>query len=181
MDRSSQPLGLASNEGLGVAGAMLPCLSIRQPWASLILKAGKDIENRDWPTKRRGRVLIHAAKGMTRAEHADALAFAVDSITDAAERRNDLAAKLVTLRQLGFAFDDLQRGGIVGSVEVVDCVEHSDSPWFVGRYGFVLRDPRPMPFVPWKGALGFFGVPRSALVAATPNVELSGHQRPAQE
>lgn len=38
-------------------------LSIRQPWASLILKAGKDIENRCWQTKVRGRVLIHAAKG----------------------------------------------------------------------------------------------------------------------
>ena len=43
-------------------------LSIRQPWASLILKAGKDIENRDWPTKFRGRILIHAAKGCTRDE-----------------------------------------------------------------------------------------------------------------
>ena len=69
------------------------------------------------------------------------------------------------------SFAELARGGIVGSVEIVDCVEDSDSPWFIGRYGFVLRDPRPMPFVPWKGALGFFGVPRAALVAATPNVE----------
>ena len=45
-------------------------LSIRQPWASLfVLKAGKNIENRDWPTKYRGRILIHAIRGMTRAEH----------------------------------------------------------------------------------------------------------------
>ncbi|MCB2020362.1 MAG: ASCH domain-containing protein [Burkholderiaceae bacterium] len=145
---------------------MLPCLSIRQPWASLILKAGKDIENRDWPTKRRGRVLIHASKGMTRDEHEDAIAFAVDAI----RARPKADAKTTTLRELGFAFDDLQRGGIVGSVEIVDCVEFSDSPWFVGGYGFVLRDPRPLPFVPWKGALGFFGVPRAALVAATPDV-----------
>jgi hypothetical protein len=48
-----------------------PCiaLSIRQPWAWLILHAGKDIENRDWPTKYRGPFLIHASKGMTRDEY----------------------------------------------------------------------------------------------------------------
>lgn len=138
-------------------------LSIRQPWASLILKAGKDIENRDWPTKYRGRILVHAAKGMTHGEHEDAIAFAVEAITATAEGRNDAAAKRVALRQLGFAFDDLQRGGIVGSVEIVDCVTRSDSPWFVGKYGFLLRDPKPLPFTPWKGQLGFFDVPKVAL------------------
>ena len=51
-------------------------LSIRQPCASLILKAGKDIENRCWPTKVRGRILIHAANGCTRDELEDALDFA---------------------------------------------------------------------------------------------------------
>ena len=132
-------------------------LSIRQPWASLILKAGKNIENREWPTKYRGRILVHAAKGMTRAEHEDAIAFAVEAIR--ADPRNADATKKVTLRELGFAFDDLPRGGIVGSVEIVDCVRTSDSPWFVGSYGFVLRDPQPLPFTPWKGQLGFFDVP----------------------
>lgn len=135
-------------------------LSIRQPWASLILKAGKNIENRDWPTKYRGRILIHAAKGMTRAEHEDAIAFAVAAIKR--DTRN-FGAPVRTLRDLGFAFEDLQRGGIVGSVEIVACVTDSTSPWFVGRYGFMLRDPRPLPFVPWRGQLGFFDVPAEAL------------------
>ena len=54
-------------------------LSIRQPWASLILNAGKDIENRCWPTKVRGRILIHAAKGCTRDELEDALDFAEEA------------------------------------------------------------------------------------------------------
>ena len=135
-------------------------LSIRQPWASLILKAGKDIENRCWQTKFRGRMLVHAAKGMTRAEHEDAIAFAVAAIQ--ADPRN-AGKKMTTLRDLGFAFDDLARGGIVGTVEVVDCVRASDSPWFVGEFGFALRDPQPLPFTPWKGQLGFFEVPSSAL------------------
>lgn len=132
-------------------------LSIRQPWASLILKTGKDIENRCWPTKFRGRVLVHAAKGMTRAEHEDAIGFAVEAIR--ADPRNAGVSKTVTLRELGFAFDELQRGGIVGSVEIVDCVRASTSPWFVGEFGFVLRAPKILPFRPWKGQLGFFDVP----------------------
>lgn len=118
-------------------------LSIRQPWASLILKAGKDIENRCWPTKYRGRILIHAAKGCTRDELDDALDFA------------ELACGVRYTVDL----KTIPRGGIVGSVEIVDCVKHSASRWFIGDYGFVLRDPRPLPFRPWKGQLGFFGVP----------------------
>lgn len=51
---------------------------------------------------------------------------------------------------------DMQRGGIVGMVEIDDCVTDSDSEWFFGRYGFVLRNPVPLQFVPCKGALGFF-------------------------
>lgn len=142
----------------------MKALSIRQPWASLIIKAGKNVENRDWKTGYRGRVLVHAAKGMTRAEHEDALAFAVEAIL--ADPRNSEKPRKTTLRKLGFAFEDLQRGGIIGSVEIVDCVKSSDSPWFVGSYGFMLRDPKPLPFTPWKGQLGFFEVPESALVGS---------------
>lgn len=122
-------------------------LSIRQPWASLILKAGKDIENRSWPTNVRGRILIHAAKGCTRDELEDALEFA----EEACGTRYSVDLKTIA------------RGGIIGSVEIVDCVSKSDSPWFVGPYGFVLRDPRPLPFIPFNGRLGFFDVPESLM------------------
>lgn len=37
-------------------------LSIRQPWAWLICAGYKDVENRDWRTNYRGRILIHAPK-----------------------------------------------------------------------------------------------------------------------
>lgn len=47
----------------------IPALSIRQPWAHHILHDGKDIENRGWPAKRRGWILIHA--GVTTAEDPD--------------------------------------------------------------------------------------------------------------
>jgi hypothetical protein len=59
------------------------------------------------------------------------------------------------------AFDELPRGGIIGSVELTDCVGgtiFNASPWFFGPYGFVLANPEPLPFQPLKGKLGFFDV-----------------------
>ena len=57
----------------------------------------------------------------------------------------------------------IERGGIIGSVEIVDCVSVSNSRWYMGEWGFVLRDPQPLPFTPWKGQLSFFDVPESSL------------------
>lgn len=124
----------------------IKALSIRQPWAWCIINAGKDIENRDWPTRYRGAVAIHAAKGMTRDEYEDCLD-ACHGISLCSPFPSGLAMP---------AFEDLQRGGIVGVAEIVDCVSASRSPWFFGRYGFVLRNVAPVPFIPVKGALGFF-------------------------
>jgi hypothetical protein len=120
----------------------LLALSIRQPWAWLILHAGKDIENRDWPTKYRGPFLIHASKGMTRDEYEN-------GVNTLEEIRPSLALP---------PFEDLPRGGIVGSAVLADCVRDSDSPWFFGDFGFVLRGATPLPFRQYKGALGFFRV-----------------------
>jgi hypothetical protein len=110
-------------------------LSIRQPWAHRILFEGKDIENRTWPTRYRGLVLIHAGKGVD------------------ADDREDVT-------------HSMPRGGIVGAAEIVDCVTRSESPWFCGRYGFVLANARPLPFLECKGALGFFDVPPEVEEAA---------------
>lgn len=124
----------------------MKALSIRQPWSWAILFAGKDIENRSWWTRFRGRVLIHASKGMTKGEFEDFIQTA-----HAISTTDSFPAGLTIP-----AFDDLPRGGIVGEAEIVDCVTRSDSPWFFGPYGFVLRNARPLPFRPCKGKLGFF-------------------------
>lgn len=121
----------------------MKALSIRQPWAWLILNAGKDIENRRWSTRFRGRVLVHAAKGMTRAEYENG----VDPLWASGGAVIDLPA-----------FEDLERGGIVGAIQIVDCVRQSDSPWYQGEWGFVLQGPEILPFRPYKGTLGFFEV-----------------------
>lgn len=52
--------------------------------------------------------------------------------------------------------DDLQLGGIIGAAHLSQCITTSDSPWFTGEYGFILHNPRPLPFFPCKGKLGFF-------------------------
>lgn len=125
----------------------MKALSVRQPWAWMIIHGGKDIENRDWGTSFRGRILVHASKGMTRDEWGEAWGFAQGS---------GAGTKAV---DVGVTRHNIERGGIIGSVEIVDCVEESDSRWFVGRYGFVLRNPQPFPFLPYRGQLGFFDVP----------------------
>ena len=105
-------------------------LSIRQPWAWLIVYGGKDIENRSRRTNFRGRFLVHASQGMTRQEY---------------NMATWIAGPLgVTIPP----FEELLRGGIIGSVELVDCLEVSSSPWYMGEKGYLLRDPRPLPFVP---------------------------------
>lgn len=51
---------------------------------------------------------------------------------------------------------DAPQGGIVGIMDIVDCVSESDSPWFQGPYGLVIENARALPFIPCKGALSFF-------------------------
>lgn len=118
-------------------------LSIMQPWAWLIVNRYKAIENRDWPTRFRGPVVIHAGKKID-----------ASAARDVGRRVHPVTGDLAD-----FDLDNLhgkECGGIVGVAEIVDCVIRSDSPWFVGRFGFVLANQRPVPFIPVKGALGFF-------------------------
>lgn len=113
-------------------------LSVRQPWAWAIIEGGKDIENRSRPNRLRGRVCIHAAKTFRREEWEQASWF------------------MHNLGALHPMADDIAFGGIIGTVEIVDCVMASRSPWFAGPHGFLLRDPRPVEFIPVRGELGFF-------------------------
>ena len=39
-------------------------LTIKQPWATLIMQGDKRFEFRSWQTKYRGDLLIHAGKGI---------------------------------------------------------------------------------------------------------------------
>lgn len=126
----------------------MKALSIRQPWAWLIVHGWKPVENRSWPTRFRGRVLVHASKGMTRDEYDEGVAVA---------RMAKAAGELEGLDVFP-SFSSLERGGIVGAVDIVDCVQEHPSAFFFGPNGFVLANAEVLPFSPYKGALGFFEV-----------------------
>jgi hypothetical protein len=119
-------------------------LSIRQPWAWLIVNGHKDIENRDWSTAFRGQVLIHAGKAMSRKYYDEVMA--------------DLALQFGRDAPPVPAYELLERGGIVGVATIADCVTVNSSPWFQGAFGFVMAEARPLPFHACNGALGYFDV-----------------------
>lgn len=125
----AQPVARSSVvEGAGP----LRALSIRQPWAELILRGEKDVENRSRPTKHRGPLVVHASGTPNKEAMAE------------------------------YGFDALPMGCLVGIVDVVDCSEEVASPWHEEGYqGWYLANPRRFARpVPWKGSLGFFNVPR---------------------
>lgn len=128
-------------------------LSVRAPWWWAIMH-GKPVENRDWPTTFRGPVWIHASKHWSRREIEGDLEDVVYMA-----RKDGLCLPSVNWDYL---LDSC--GCIVGSVEIVDCVTEHPSKFFVGKFGFVLRNPVPLAEpVPLKGKLGFFDVPETLI------------------
>ena len=109
-----------------VEHGIVKALSIKQPYPHYIFHDGKDVENRDWPTKGRGWFIVHA--GVSKSE--------IDKDDEA-----EMA---------------MPRGGVVGMARIIDCVTEMESRWFFGRYGFVLRDAFPLPLIQCRGQLGFF-------------------------
>ena len=122
--------------------ATMPALSIRQPWAWLILNGYKDVENRSWTAHIRGTIAVHAIEG-EQAEYESALATIA---------KHKLKIQLPPI-------EELPVGGLVGTVEIVDCLESSPSPWWIeGNYAFTLKNAVKGDFVPLSGQQGFFTV-----------------------
>lgn len=95
----------------------MKAITIKQPWASLIVHGIKDIENRTWtcPKKYIGqRVLIHASKSKDKREK--------PLLT---EEQYKLAGGVSGYGTHIFG----NRGAIIGSVEIVDCVVNHSSIW----------------------------------------------------
>jgi hypothetical protein len=118
----------------------IKALSIKQPYPHHIFHDGKDVENRDWPTKGRGWFIVHAGVSKTELD--------MDDPAEAA----------------------LPRGGAVGMARIVDCVTEMDSRWFFGRYGFVLGDAFPLPLVTCRGKLSFFNLEPDTLRAVAQHI-----------
>ena len=71
-------------------------ITIKQPWASLIIEGYKRFEFRSWQTKYRGELLIHAGKGVD---------------------------KEAMKRLKKYLPNELPAGKIIGKVTLVDCIE----------------------------------------------------------
>ncbi|MFQ5474211.1 MAG: HIT domain-containing protein [Candidatus Nanoarchaeia archaeon] len=123
----------------------MKALSLRQPFAELILSGKKKIELRKWNTKFRGEFYIHAARGIY------------------PELKN----------YLGVDVDNVPRGDIVGKATLVkvkkyetkeefekDIGKHCARSYFKGKpiYGFVLENIKRVRPIPYKGKLNFFDV-----------------------
>ena len=115
----------------------MKALSIKQPFAELILMDKKKIELRNWNTGFRGEFLIHASK-----------------VPDENAMKR-------------FGFDDLPCGCIVGKAELIDVNKyksrgeykkdrdkHLSSSFY--RYGFILKNVKRVGKIPCKGRLGFW-------------------------
>jgi predicted transcriptional regulator len=146
----------------------MKAITIKQPYASLIVEGIKDIENRTWkcPEKYIGqRVLIHSSSS---------------------EKYDKLPLdKMFTESQLSRLYEKYTEtelckrvypfGAIIGSVEIVDCVVNHPSIWaekteepleyYTGEeefgyctiYNWVLANPIKFPKpIPAKGKLGFW-------------------------
>lgn len=120
-------------------------LSVREPWATLIVSGQKDVENRSRRILFAGPLLIHASAGMTRAYYDAAVAWIscyVDRYRVAVEIPSYEACKAT-------------RGKIVGGVTLYGCWRTSESSWFDGsgwawELGEAWQASVPVPF---KGQL----------------------------
>jgi len=127
----------------------MKALSLKQPYAELVVSGKKTIELRKWKTNFRGEFLIHASKSV-----GEFLIHASKSVnTNAMER---------------FGFSDLPLGCIVGKARLLEVKEYktdeehiadkdkhlASSVW--GKYGFVLCDVVRVEPTPAKGKLNFW-------------------------
>lgn len=120
----------------------MKALTIRQPWASLIIAGIKTVENRSWPAAHRGLLAVHAGLGTD---------------PEALKAHRGLLPP-----------GPLPRGVILGTVNVTGCVRDSPSPWAEpGCWHWILKNPQPLAEpVPRTGRLGLWTVPDTALQAA---------------
>ena len=115
----------------------MKALSLKQPWAELIMMGKKTVETRTWSTKFRGKFYIHASKTPDK---------------KAMQR---------------FGFSELPAGFVVGVAELADVIEYNKKSWQkenrscagwmpYRKYGPVLKNVRRIKPISAKGKLGFW-------------------------
>lgn len=139
-------------------------ISLTQPWCYFMLSLPpehlKRIENRSWNSAVRGPVWVHASKKMTAQDFRSACEFALRAGVPSTLLPSSPASHLIP------------RGGIVGRFNITGVVRADgggavcpdrQGRWYMGQYGYVVDDARPVKLVPCMGALGFWRVPHDIL------------------
>ncbi len=140
--------------GTAVEPDSIMCLSVKQPFATWLANPAqfakydippKTIENRTWPTKYRGPLLIHASMTFEEGDPIDRWSWDFGKLVQA----------------FPVMEEEYVRGAMVGYAELVDVVTESSNDWFVGPYGFVLANARPLEPISFRGQLKLFPVSKS--------------------
>lgn len=139
----------------------IACLSVRQPWASLIVHGIKLIENRTFFIKNREMFVIHAGKTWGKDEQ-----HAYEQLFQIAIEMGDKWRQDILYRSRSML------GGFVGVARLRSCVGEKEwyadgggafdgrTNWFVGPVGWYFTGARAFPFlVPYRGQQGVFRVP----------------------
>lgn len=138
----------------GVMSGSVFALSIKQPWAGLILAGVKTVEIRTWSTAIRGRVLIHAASRPD--ERPEAWKWVTEEV------------KPFTQLHRGIIGEAILSGCVIyreKSVFHADQLRHWNDPeWFQSpqMYGFEFTQPKVLSFRACRGYVRFFHIEESA-------------------
>ena len=146
-------------------------LSIRQPWAWLVVSGLKDVENRTWTTDYRGVVYIHAGKTFDWG--------AIRWLFETSAAYPSLVGVMwQVLSRFGLDASDAstgtpptrhqeELGALVGKATLCDVTDGSDSVWAEpGCWYWCFRDPKAITPVPMPGRLGLYEIPALALQSA---------------
>lgn len=124
----------------------MKCITLKQPFASLIANGYKRIEFRSWKSSYRGDLLIHAGSGVDKE----------------------------AMKRFAYLNLDYPQGVIIAKVKMVDCIEITDevkeelkkedkivyqgaiNHQGENEYGFVLEDIEKIDPIPIKGKLGLW-------------------------
>lgn len=130
---------------------IMSALCIAQPWAQCVIEHGKNVENKSTNLKKRGTIAIYASKSKVPGRFEACLKY----------------------YGLDIAWDDVEKGVILGFVDVVDVITNktvakNTKKWFIkGSYGYVLKNPimlkKPVPAKPPNGAISFWHLKGAAL------------------
>jgi len=93
-------------------------LSVRQPWASLLVSGIKDIENRTWAPNYKGRILIHASSAKVAKNFSERTVFDVNNEIENEQMFGNFPD-----------YKDLEYSAIIGYVTVSGDGDNSMSVW----------------------------------------------------